>query len=145
MNAQLDKGLPGDPRFPERDYQWMDDLTKSKDKLLEWLESFKSQYNQYEQAWPTIEECELTLQKYNEIVQKVKIPIEIQKAKNAKAKDGSVLEYGLDYHLRNFGGAVSYPKEYKINFFYLFTLFLSNSLKKVFQEILDSLKEIMIG
>lgn len=108
MNGQLDKGLPADPRFPERDYQWIDELTQSKDKLLEWLEGFKSQYNMYEQAWPTIEECELILQKYNQIVQKIKIPIEIQKARNAKRAQGSVLEFGLDYHLRNFSSAVRF-------------------------------------
>ena len=103
MNNALEKGIPNNPA---RNNEWIDSQMKCKDLLVEWLESFKSNYSQYSESYKTIEECEDTLKKYNEVVESVRIPLAIQNARNARCKDGSCLEYGLDYHLNNFNSAV---------------------------------------
>ena len=86
--------------------------------MVQWLEGFKSSYNQYQEAWPVIDECELVLQQYKDVVGAVKIPLEIQNARKARKADGSVLEYGLEFHLKGLNGAVSicvYTKLLQIN------------------------------
>ena len=74
--------------------------------LVEWLEDFKSKLGEYEQAKETIDECEKALELYHKVVEAARIPLMIQNARNARSNDGSCLEYGLEYHLRNFNGAV---------------------------------------
>ena len=103
----MEKGIPGDPRFPERDNEWITNQEKQNGLLVQWLEDFKSKLGQYELAKPTIDECEAVLELYNKVVNAVRVPLEIQNARNARTSDGSVLEYGLEYHLRNFKSAVS--------------------------------------
>ena len=102
----MEKGIPGDPRFPDRDNDWIKEQGKRNELLVQWLEDFKSKFAQYEQAKPTIDECEAVLELYNKVVNAVRVPLEIQNARNARTNDGSVLEYGLEYHLRNFKSAV---------------------------------------
>ena len=104
----MEKGLPGDPRFPERDNEWVVDQAKRNDLLLQWLEDFKIKCGQFEEAKETIEECEAVLELYKKVVGAIKIPLDIQNARNARTKDGSCLEYGLEYHLRNFKSAVNH-------------------------------------
>ena len=139
---QLEKGLPGDPRFPERDNEWIDERTKQKELLVEWLEDFKSKLGQYEEALETIEECEKALELYKKVVDSVRIPLMIQNARNARKNDGSCLEYGLEYHLRNFIGPVS-SRVFSNRCNSHNNLYFS--LRKAFQVIQDSLKEIMNG
>jgi hypothetical protein len=50
MNGALEKGMPGDPRFPERDNEWVEARTKDETSLVEWLEDFKSKLGQYAEA-----------------------------------------------------------------------------------------------
>ena len=104
----MEKGIPGDPRFPERDNEWVEEQTKKKTLLIEWLENFKSKFAEYKEARSIIEDCENVLGNYKDKVEKVRIPIEIQNARNAR-KPKSNLEYGLDYHLRGLTSAVSSP------------------------------------
>ena len=80
---------------------------KEKELLVEWLEDFKSKLGEYNEAQETIKECESALELYNKAVESVRIPLMVQNARNARQKDGSCLEYGLEYHLKNFIGPVS--------------------------------------
>ena len=60
----------------------------------------------YTEAQETINECENALNLYKTIVDPLRIPLLIQNARNARQKDGSCLEYGLEYHLKNLSSAV---------------------------------------
>jgi hypothetical protein len=53
MNGSLDKGMPSDPRFPERDNEWVESCTKDYNLLLAWLEQFKSAFAEYPAAQET--------------------------------------------------------------------------------------------
>ena len=99
--------MPQNPRFPERDNEWMNARAKDRDCLIEWLEGFKAKYQQYEQARETISTCEDLLDKYRTVTDPYRVPLLIQNARNARKAQGSCLEYGLDYHLRSFHSAVS--------------------------------------
>jgi hypothetical protein len=102
MNKALDKGLPNDPRFPERDNQWLTERTKEHTLLVEWLENFRSQFGEYSEADATFQECSAVLEKYATKVEKIRKPLEIQNAVLAK----DILEYGLDHHLTNLRAAL---------------------------------------
>ena len=104
----MDKGLPGDPRFPERDNDWIAERVKEKELLVEWLEDFKSKHGEYLESVQTVEECETALDKYQTVVEKVRVPLMIQNARNARKKEGSCLEYGLEYHLKGFNASVGF-------------------------------------
>ena len=105
--VQLEKGVPGDPRFPERDEQYITEQTKLKDTLVQWLEEFKSKLGEYDEAKSTIEECENCIALYNKVVGAARVPMMIKQARNARRNDGSCLEYGLEYHLKQMNSAVS--------------------------------------
>ena len=60
----------------------------------------------YTEAQETINECENALNLYKTIVDPLRIPLLIQNARNARRKDGSSLEFGLDYHLEKFNNMV---------------------------------------
>ena len=60
----------------------------------------------YTEAQETINECENALNLYKTIVDPLRIPLLIQNARNARRKDGSCLEFGLDYHLEKFNNMV---------------------------------------
>lgn len=49
INA-LNKGIPGDERFPERDNEWIAEREKEKNLLYQWLEDFKAKYAQYNES-----------------------------------------------------------------------------------------------
>ena len=78
-----------------------------KELLVEWLEDFKSKLGEYQEAQETIKECERALALYKQVVDAVKVPLMVQNARKARRADGCCLEYGLEYHLRNFKSAVS--------------------------------------
>jgi hypothetical protein len=61
MNGALDKGCPRDPRFPERDNEWVANRQKEQKVLVEWLETFKSDFAGVPEADPTVQECEKVL------------------------------------------------------------------------------------
>lgn len=81
--------------------------------MIEWLEDFKAKLGEYKEAQPTIQEVEGALQSYKELTDKIRIPWAIEKAREARSKDGSVLEYGLTWHLERFVDAVD---PHKISF-----------------------------
>ena len=88
----LDKGLPGDTRFPERDNEYIADATKRRELLDMFLSDFSARFSQYEEAAKTISECEAVLKKYDDVIGAVKVPLDIQNARNARTKEGSCLE-----------------------------------------------------
>ena len=106
ITFQLEKGIPGDPRFPDRDNEWIEARTKDKELLVEWLEDFKSKLGEYQESQETIEECERALTLYKQVVDAVKVPLMVQNARKARRADGCCLEYGLEFHLKNFIGPV---------------------------------------
>lgn len=102
----MEKGLPGDPRFPDRDNEWIEARVKEKELLVQWLEDFKSKCGEYVESHETIQQCETALTQYSTVVDSVRVPLMIQNARNARRKDGSCLEYGLETHLNNLKAAV---------------------------------------
>ena len=103
----MEEGIPGKSNAPEKDNEYIENMNKRKELLVEWLEDFKSKLGEYNEAQETIKECERCLEQCNKVVEGGRIPLMIQNARNARAEDGSCLEYGLDYHLDHFTSAVS--------------------------------------
>jgi hypothetical protein len=62
-------------------------------------EDFNSKFGQEPLAQPTINQCYDAISKCSSIVDKIRIPLAIKNACEARKSDGSVLEYGLDHHL----------------------------------------------
>ena len=120
----LKTGYPNDTQV--KNESWIQQCSKDRDLLLEWLEDFKSNYQQYNEAQETIQKCESLLDNYTSQVQKVKIPLDIQKARNARKSDGSNLEYGLEYHLKQMNNLVNnnYIPTKTNNFLVFFNFFL---------------------
>ena len=56
----------------------MDERAKSKDLLVQWLENFKANVGELQEAAATIEECEAVLTDYKNIVEKARIPLLIK-------------------------------------------------------------------
>lgn len=99
----MNQGIPTNDRAVE---SYLQQLEKTNGLLIYWLEEFKSKFAQYSEAKSTMEEVENALKLYKEKTEAVRIPLAIKKAKEARKADGSVLEYGLDYHLKRFTDAV---------------------------------------
>lgn len=99
----MDKGLPGDPRFPERDNEWLAQNIQYKEMLVNWLEDFRSRFEFFTEAQETIRECESILQKSEQILKPIRAPLQIQNARLSR----DILPYGLDYHIKNLNSAVS--------------------------------------
>ena len=102
----LREGIPGDPRFPERDDQWLVERTNQRDLLIQWLEDFKSKCGQSSEAQKTIKECEEALSLYHSVVGKLEGAMKVQRARNSRLADGSCLEYGLDHFLERYSRAL---------------------------------------
>ena len=81
---QLDKGLPGDPRFPERDNEWLESVKGQKEKLINWLEDFRFKFYGYQEAAGVIKQCEDALDKYESVINPILIPHSIKQARNAR-------------------------------------------------------------
>lgn len=75
-----------------------------KDELVNWLEDFRSRFENYSESTEIIKECENILVKSEKILEPIRIPLLIKNARNERK---GILEYGLDYHLKNFTTAVS--------------------------------------
>ena len=103
----MEKGPPNNPRFPERDTEWVNERKAQNDLLLQWLEGFKASFGDNPAAKETLEECENALNLYTKVIEAIRIPLAVKSARRAKRADGSILEYGLDFHLKNFNGSVS--------------------------------------
>lgn len=84
----------------------MSTLEKSHGLFIQWLEDFKSRFGGYPEAQPTIKEVEDALKLYQDVVGKVKVPLNIKRAREARTAQGSVLEYGLVHTLEKFTNSV---------------------------------------
>jgi uncharacterized protein YicC (UPF0701 family) len=102
----LKKGIPTDKRFVD---EFLTSTSQANSLLTSWLEDFKSKFYEYldTEGKVTVEESEAALQLYKDVVVASKTKIDIQKAIDARADQGSVLEYGLDHHLERFVSNVS--------------------------------------
>jgi hypothetical protein len=111
MKSAIEKGLPSDPRFPERDTEWLQAREKEFDLLCKWLDDFRNRYYSlimaaYADALSILNEGEELKDMFATKVQPLKIIVTIQNARNARTADGSCLEYGLKYHLDNMKSAL---------------------------------------
>lgn len=95
----MKNGIPSEPA-QEDDY--VEKQAKSQRLLVQWLEDFKSKFTYVDDAEPVIAKVEDALKLYKEVLGKTATTRAIQKARRARRADGSVLEYGLDYHLSKF-------------------------------------------
>lgn len=68
MNKELAKGIPSDPRFPERDNQWIQERANEYNLLIKWFEDFKSKFGIYPEAQNTISECVAAMNLYSSYV-----------------------------------------------------------------------------
>jgi hypothetical protein len=96
---QLKKGIPTDKSQVDK---YITEMKTERNLFVQWLEDFRSKYGQYPEAEPTITEVEAALQLYKDVVEAVQVKLDIQKARDAKRAQGSVLEYGLEWHLERF-------------------------------------------
>jgi uncharacterized protein YicC (UPF0701 family) len=102
---QLKKGVPTDAAKVD---EYLKSVNTTNDLLIQWLEDFKSKFDEYldTEAKPTVTQVEAALQLYNEVVGAARIRTAVQKAIEAKREQGSVLEYGLNWHLEKFNNEV---------------------------------------
>lgn len=99
LKSTLKEGCKIDPRFPERSEAWLEKRIKEKQIFTEWIEGFRAQFLGVTEATATITEAENLLAELKQAVDKVRMPIAIQKARDAR--DGP-LTYGLKFHLEAF-------------------------------------------
>jgi hypothetical protein len=64
--VQLNKGVPTDKRFVD---EYLDQLFKTKELLVQWLEDFRSKFGQYALGQPTIAEVTTALNLYEEKIE----------------------------------------------------------------------------
>ncbi len=88
FNSGLDKGLPTDDREVDN---YLARMAKHNSCLIQWLEDFKSKYGEYEEAQSAIKDSEDVLYKYKQKIGPIMIKVNIAKAIDARAKDGSPL------------------------------------------------------
>ena len=86
--------MPNNKYFPERDHAYMADMSRRSHLLVAWLEAFKARFMEMEEAQGTIHECEVVLQKYDAVVGRIKVPLDIRSA----CKEA--LGYGLSTFLK---------------------------------------------
>jgi hypothetical protein len=104
-DKQLAAGIPSDKSKVD---EYLKTQSAARLLIVQWLEDFKSKFEVYEEAQLTIIRVENALQQYHAIIGSAQLKIDIQKARDARKAQGSVLEYGLDYHLEKFINAVSH-------------------------------------
>jgi cytochrome c peroxidase len=85
---------------------YLESTEKAYTLLVQWVEDFRSKYGEYEDAQPTILKIEEALALYKDTIGRSRVKIEVQRARDARKAQGSVLEYGLDYHLSKFVAAL---------------------------------------
>ncbi len=88
FHKSIDNGIPSDDRQVDA---WVAKLAKHNSNLIQWLEDFKAKYGDHEDAKKHIKDVEEVLQKYKEKVLPLLAKVEIAKAIDARAKDGSPL------------------------------------------------------
>jgi hypothetical protein len=93
LNSGLDAGIP-DVKGQEK----VDDLTAKKDKIAEWLETFKSECGQYAEAVPHVAACQDALDKWDKVVPAAEGQLKVRAAIDDRS---GPLEYGLSYQLRS--------------------------------------------
>jgi hypothetical protein len=67
-----------DPRFPERDNEWIEARCTEHRLLVEFLEDFKSKYGDKEEATDHLVNCHTAIEKFHNIVDKVKNKLAVQ-------------------------------------------------------------------
>ena len=102
LDAALQQGPPSDACFPERDEAYLMDMTRRHDALTDWVEHFKSRFQRFEQAQPTIKEVDAVLNKWYHVVGRYKLPIEIARACRDRSAE---LPSGLDHALASLSRA----------------------------------------
>ncbi len=88
FHKSIDNGIPSDDRQVDA---WVSKLAKHNSNLIQWLEDFKAKYGEYEDAQKHIKDAEEVLKKYKEKVGPMLARVAIDKAADARAKDGSPL------------------------------------------------------
>ncbi len=88
FNGGLDKGLPSDNREVDA---YLARMGKHNSSLIQWLEDFKGKYGEFAEAQTAIKDTEAALQKYKEKIGPILLKVSIDKAIDARAKDGSPL------------------------------------------------------
>ena len=101
---QLDIGVPSDTTKANK---YIIDMGRRQEMLLCWVEGFKARFGHRKEAASTISGVDAALLQYDQVVGAARIPLLIANARSARRCHGSVLEYGLDYHLEHFKAAVS--------------------------------------
>jgi hypothetical protein len=80
-------------------------LASEKNLLTNWLEDFRAQFGQYEEAQLTIKKVEDALRLYNTAILGGMLNVNLKKAIEARAPDSN-LEYGLEHHLSSFVNSI---------------------------------------
>jgi hypothetical protein len=88
LNGALDKGVPTDNRQVD---SYINSIKKSHANLVQWLEGFRGKYGEEEAAQQAIKDTEAVLQKYKQKTGGMLAKVEIEKAIEARAADGSPL------------------------------------------------------
>ncbi len=88
FHRSIDNGIPKDDREVDN---WTKKLAKHNSALVQWLEDFKSKYGEHDDAKKHIGDVEVVMIKYKEKVVPMLVKVEIAKAVDARAKDGSPL------------------------------------------------------
>ena len=105
--SKLKAGIPKETRDID---PYLDEQAKTYSLLVQWLEDFRSRFGLYEEAIPIINEAESALQLYRTTIGAAKVKVDIQKARDAKRAEGSILEYGLKYEVEQLTNAVTSVK-----------------------------------
>ena len=131
LKNALDKGLPGDPRFPERDNQFVFQRKEEYSSLVDRIEFFKAKFGDHPDATELINETDKVFNLYNQFMKDIAVPLGVQNARNARLKDGSVLEYGLDYHLKILSNELDLP---------MFSMDIEK-VKRLYHQLIDWLED----
>ena len=100
---KVKKGIPTDASAVD---SYLEDTAKTQNLLLQWLDDFRARFEEYEDAQPIIKSIEEALALYKQVIGASRVKIDVQKARDARKAQGSVLEYGLSHFLERFTGLV---------------------------------------
>jgi hypothetical protein len=97
--SDVKSGIPTDKRQVD---EYLEKQSKINGLLILWLEDFKSCFAEFDEAQETIKQVEDGLALYRTHVLASKVKLDVERSRDARQKDGSVLEYGLEHHLTRF-------------------------------------------
>ena len=144
VDFQLEKGYPNESTG-SKNKEWIEECSKVRDILMEWLEEFKIKYGGYNEASEIIKTSENLFERYKKEVDAHKVAYDVTNARNSR----SILEYGLDHHLSSFNTMVwPFPSLYLLSlchFYLLYFHFVCYSSTRDFQGTLDSQRGTMNG